>query len=177
MGFLLGILLKGLDFGKMLLGWIWDLLKGIAAFAMAKPWQFATIVLALLLALALWSRAGIQGELETANLTIKDKTAFIEEQDKSLKLYVKALDTEKKNHSASIARSNDAVADLKKTADRALANAQEAKRKAKAEQKRFEEIAEIFGLSNVTTGTAEERIDREQKTNDDFIEAWRKAIR
>jgi Skp family chaperone for outer membrane proteins len=175
MGIALSILLKGLGFGKMLLGFAWDVIKGIFKFAVAKPFQFLTIVLSLALIYAGWYAYGTNQELVETRKIVEEKILFIKGQDKILKEYVQALDTEKKNHQTSIKRSNEAVADLKKAADRALANAQAAGRRAEKDKAKFEQLGRDYGRANDHTKPAQERIDREQATNDEFIKDWRKA--
>lgn len=174
-GIALGILLKGLGFGKLLLGWIWDAIKGIVAFAVAKPFQFLTIVLSIALMIAAWYGINTSNKLVETQRIVDEKVLFIKGQDKILKEYVKALDTEKKNHVASITRSNDAVSKLKRTADDALARAQAAGRAAKKDQQKYDALAQDFGRANPSTGRPEERISREQATNDAFIKEWKKV--
>ena len=174
-GIALSILLKGLGFGKLLLGWIWDAIKGICSFAIAKPFQFLTIVLSIALIIAAWYGINTNKKLIETQRIVDEKVLFIEGQDKVLKEYVKALDTEKKNHVASIARNNDAVSRLKRTADDALARAQAAGQAARKDQQRYDTLAEDFGRVNPSTGRPEERIAREEATNDAFIKEWKKV--
>lgn len=175
MGFALGILLKGLDFGKMLLGWIWDTLKGIFKFAVEKPFQFLTIILSLALIYAAWYGINTKRELIDTNKVVDEKVEFIKGQDIKIKEYVKALDVEKKNHVTSIKRSNDAVADMKRAADNALARANAAGQKALKDKAQFDQMGVDYGRVNDSRATPEQRIKREQETNDSFIKAWRDA--
>lgn len=174
-GLLLGILFKGLGFGKLILTWVWDIIKGIASFAIAKPFQFLTIALSLALIFAAWYGLSTKKELVATQAIVEEKVLFIQGQDKILKEYVTALKVEKQNHVASITRSNEAVAKLKKVADEALAKAQAAGRAAKKDQQRYQELAEEFGRSNPSTGLPEDRIAREEQTNDAFINEWKKV--
>lgn len=171
----LGFLLKLLGLGKTLLNWLWDAVKAIVAFAFKKPFVFFTIVLSLALAGTLWYAYGLQQDLTAAQTTIAAKDKFISEQDKSLRSYVKALDTERETLRKTIETNNKAVADLKRVADQALANAQKEAAKAEAKRQEYIALATKYRNANPSTGTAEERIQREQKTNDDFFADWRRA--
>jgi tRNA (Thr-GGU) A37 N-methylase len=175
LGLALSFLLKGFGFGKMLLGWVWDFIKGVASFAMAKPFQFLTIVLSLALIGAAWYGFNTKKELVETQQIVEEKVLFIKGQDRVLKEYVTALKVEKQNHVASINRSNEAVARLKRVADNALARAQAAGVAAKKDQQRYNELAEQFGRINPSSGAPEERIEREERTNDEFIGEWKKA--
>lgn len=174
-GIALGILLKGLGFGKLLLGWIWDTIKGIFKFAVEKPFQFLTIVLSIALIFAAWYGLSTKKVLTDTQKIVDEKVLFIKGQDKILKEYVKALDVEKKNHVASITRSNDAVTRMKKTADDALARAKKAGIEAKKDQHKYDTLAQNYGRVNPSTGKPEERIKREEATNDSFIKEWKKV--
>lgn len=171
----LSFLLKGFGFGKMLLGWVWDIIKGIASFAMAKPFQFLTIALSLALIGAAWYGFNTKKQLVETQQIVEEKVLFIKGQDRVLKQYVTALKVEKQNHVASVNRSNEAVARLKRVADDALAKAKAAGQAAKRDQQRYNDLAEQFGRANSSQGTPEERIEREEQTNDAFIGEWKKA--
>lgn len=175
MSIIISILLKGLGLGKVLLGWIWDTVKGICKFAVAKPFQFLTIVLSMALIWAGWYGVNTNQELTDTRKIVDEKVLFIKGQDKTIKEYVQALDTEKKNHVASIEKSNSAVASLKRAADKALADAQAAARKAAQDKVKFDKLATDYGRANDSSKPAAERIKREELTNDEFIKDWRKA--
>lgn len=175
MGVIAGIGLKLLSFGKLLLEFILEILKSIFKFALAKPFQFLTIVLSLTLLWAGWYTIQTRAELIQTRHIVDEKVTFIKGQDKVIKEYVTALDTEKKNHVASIKRSNQAVENLKKTADAALARAQAAGIKAAAEKTKYDRLGESYGRTNPSTGKPADRIKREEATNDSFIEEWKKA--
>lgn len=174
-GIALGILLKGLGFGKMLLGWLWDVVKGVCKFAVDKPFQFLVIILSVALVWAGWYAYGTKTELAETKKIVDEKVLFIKGQDKVLKEYVTALSTEKKNHVTDIKRGNEAVNSLKKTADAALAKAQAAGREALKEKAQFDKMGVDYGRANNSKAPAAERIVREQETNDSFIKDWKKA--
>jgi hypothetical protein len=174
-GIALSILLKGLDFGKVLLGWIWDIVKGIFKFAFEKPFQFLTIVLSLALLIAGWYGISTTRELSESQKIVEEKVTFIKGQDIKIKEYVKALDVEKKNHVASIDRSNKAVSNLKKAADEALARANAAGRQAIKDKAQFDQLGRDYGRANNSKAAPAERIKREEATNDSFITEWKKA--
>ena len=174
-GIALGILLKCLGFGKMLMGWFWDAVKGICRFATNKPFQFLVIVLSMALCYAGWYAASQHKQLDDTRKIVDEKVLFIKGQDKILKEYIQDLNIEKKNHVSDIRKSNDAVAGIKHAADAALARAQAAGRQALKDKVKFDNLATVYGRSNVSTGTADERIKREQATNDSFIKEWKKA--
>lgn len=175
MGVSLGIALKLLGFGKVLLGWFWDAVKGIFKFAVEKPFQFLTIALAFALLITGWYAYGTNQKLVATQKVVDEKVKFIKGQDKTIKEYVKALDVEKKNHVTDINRSNNAVASIKRTADQALARAQAAGQKALRDKTTFDQMAQDYGRANDSHKTPAERIKREQETNDSFIKDWRKA--
>lgn len=175
MGVLFGLGLKLLGFGKLILGFILEILKVIFKFALEKPFQFLTIVLSLALLWAGWYSYRTNAELVRTQKVVEEKVTFIKGQNKTIKEYVKALDTEKKNHVASVKRSNDAVASLKRTADQALARAQAAGQHALKDKAQYDQMGVIYGRTNPSTGKAEDRIKREEATNDSFIKEWRKA--
>jgi hypothetical protein len=167
--------LKLLGFGKTLLGWLLGLLKGILDFAFKKPFQFLTIALALALLWCGWYGVSTKRELVETQKVVEEKTKYIKGQQVTITQYVKALDVEKKNHIRDIRKSNDAVDGLRKAADKALAKAQAAGREALKDKRKFDQLGDDYGRANPSTGTAEQRILREQATNDSFIKDWRKA--
>lgn len=171
----LGILLKILGFGKILLGFAWDAIKGIFKFASEKPFQFLTIALAAALLITGWFAYGTSQKLTATQKIVDEKVLFIEGQNKTIKEYVKALDVEKKNHVSDIRRGNDAVASIKKSADAALARAQEAAREALKDKAKFDKLGSDYGRSNPSTGKPQDRIKREEATNDSFIKEWKKS--
>lgn len=165
---MLGIGLKLLGWGKTLMDWLLALAKAIFDFIMKYPWQAAVIGLTALLVFVMWRADGISNELET---TKTEKVAV----EKKLKSYVVALDNEKKAHKNTIADHNRAVRSIKEAADATKKRAEaEAARRLK-EVKKFERLARDFGSANPSTGTAEERILREEKTNGEFIKEFRRA--
>lgn len=168
-----GLLLLG--YGKLLLGYIFDFVKAIFKFATEKPLQFLAIALSLALLWAGWYGYQTKTQLTATQKIVEEKVTFIKGQDIRMKEYVKALDTEKKNHVNDIKRGNNAVADLKKTADAALARAQKAGAEAKKEQVKFDKLGSDYGRSNPSTGKAADRIKREEATNDSFIKEWKKV--
>jgi hypothetical protein len=172
---ILGILLKGLGFTKLIFEWIWQTISGIIKFAIAKPLQFLVIILSMALVWSGWYAYGTKRDLAATQAVVEEKVSFIKGQDIRLKEYVKALDVEKKNHVESIQKTNQAVASLKKTADAALARAQAAGRAAKKDQAKYDQLGKDYGRVNTSSGTAEQRIQREQETNDSFIEEWKKV--
>jgi len=175
MGVLLGLGLKLLGFGKVLLGFVLEVVKAIFRFALAKPFQFLTIILSLTLLWAGWYSYQTQQELVKTQKIVEQKVTFIKGQDVKIKEYVKALDTEKQNHVSDIKRSNDAVASLKKAGDAALARAQAAGRAAAKDQVKYDQMGQVYGRTNSSTGKPEDRIKREEATNDSFIGEWKKA--
>ena len=84
LGIALEFLLKGLGFGKMVLGFLWDIIKGICGFAVEKPFQFLTIVLSLALVYAGWYGANTTRELTQTKKIVDEKVQFIEKQGKTL---------------------------------------------------------------------------------------------
>lgn len=174
MGFM-AIGLKLLGFGKVLLGFVLDMLKGIFKFASEKPFQFLTIALAAALLITGWFAYGTSQKLTATQKIVDEKVLFIKGQDKTIKEYVKALDTEKQNHVTDIKRSNDAVANIKKTADAALARAQAAGQQALRDKAKFDQMGTVYGRTNPSTGKPQDRIKREEATNDSFIKEWKKA--
>jgi len=177
MGFLLGIGSSILGFGKLLFGWILNILLAIFKFALAKPFQFMTILLALTLLWVGWYCVQTKQELVESQKIVEEKVTFIKGQDQVLKQYVAALNVEKTNHVNDIKRGNDAVASVKRTADAALARAQAAGREAKKDQVKFDQLGADYGRVNPSTGKPEVRIKREEATNDSFITEWKKVIK
>ncbi len=175
MGILLSILLKTLGFGKLVMTWIWDAIKGIAKFAWNCPFQFLTLLLSIGLGFLGWYAVATYNILEETRVIVKEKEVFIKQQDAALKQYVKALDTEKTQHRKTIATNNRAIADLKRIADQALASARREAAKVEAKRLEYLALAAKYRAANPSTGTADERIDREQKTTDEFIKDWRKV--
>lgn len=175
MAFGLGLLFKLLGWGKMLLGLIRDIIKGIIKFAIEKPFQFLTVALFIALLFTIWWANGIHKDLVETRKIIETKTKFIKEQNIVLKQYVKTLEVEKKNHVADIQASNKAVANLKKTADDALARTQAEAKKVAVKQAQYRDLAVKYATSNPSDGTAEVRIKREEQTTDQFIDDWKKA--
>jgi septal ring factor EnvC (AmiA/AmiB activator) len=169
----IGILLNILGFGKTIMNWIWDAIKGICAWIVANPVKALIVAIALALAASMWHSHNLSNDLDAANKTIESKNTFIKEQGDKLNKYVKALDAEKTSHQDTIHNNNKAVDSLKKMADEALAEAQKAGRRALTEKKRYDEMAGQFGQANPTSGTPAERIEREENTNDAFIKSWR----
>lgn len=174
MGLILGLGSSLLGYGKVLLSWLLDMIKVIFQFALNKPFQFLTIVLAAMLLWAGWYAVDTKQQLVETQKIVEDKVTYIKGQDKVLKEYVKSLEIEKTNHVRDITRSNSAVANIKKTADAALARAQAAGQAARKDQAKFDKMGADYGRSNVSTGKPEERIKREEATNDSFIKEWRK---
>ena len=174
-GIAMGILLKGLGFGKLVLGLLWNVLKGILEFAAAKPFQFLTIILSIALIWAGWYGVSTKQELVRTQKIVDEKVEFIEKQDKSLKDYTEKLETEKKNHVADIKKSNKAVDSLKKAADQAYARAQVAAQEAKKDQSKYDKLGSDYGRTNPSTGKPQDRIKREEATNDSFIKEWKKV--
>lgn len=174
-GIALGILLKGLGFGKILLGWFWDAVKGTFKFAIEKPFQFLTIILSIALIGAAWYGINTKKQLVHTQSIVDEKVLFIKGQDVRLKEYVTALDVEKKNHVNDIKKSNTAVDSIKKTADAALAKAQAAGREALKDKRKFDQLGVDYGRANDSKKSPAERIAREQDTNDSFIKDWKKA--
>lgn len=175
LGIALEFLLKGLGFGKMVLGILWDIIKGIFGFAVEKPFQFLTIVLSLALVYAGWYGANTTRELTQTKKIVDEKVQFIEKQGKTITEYTTALDKEKKNHVADIKKSNNAVDSLKKAADQAKARAEAAAQAVKKDQVKFDKLAGDYGRYNPSTGKPQDRIKREEATNDSFIKAWKEA--
>lgn len=174
-GIALGILLKALGFGKLLLGWAWDAFKGICKFAIEKPFQFLTILLSLVLVWAGWYTIQTKQQLVETQKVVDEKVKYIKGQDIRLKEYVVALKTEKTNHVNDIKKSNTAVDSIKKAADAAYARAQAAGQKALKDKVKYDDLGRDYGRANISTGKPEERIKREEATNDSFIKEWRKA--
>jgi Skp family chaperone for outer membrane proteins len=175
MGFVLGLGLKALGFGKMLLGWIWDTICGIFKFAVEKPFQFLTIVLALGLVIAGCFAFNTKKELVATQGIVNEKVTFIKSQDKILKEYVKALEVEKTNHVKDIKKSNVAVSNIKQAADRALANAKAEGIKAGAKKQQYLDLANKYSTPNSSQVSDAQRIKNEEETNRAFIKDWRKA--
>lgn len=174
---LLGFGLKLLGFGQLVLGFILDIVKAIFQFALAKPFQFLTILLSLTLLWAGWYGYNVKQDLVATQKVVEEKVTFIKGQDKTIKEYVKALDTEKQNHVVDIKRSNDAVASIKRSADAALARAQKAGQEAKREQVKYDKLGSDYGRTNPSSGKPQDRIKREEATNDSFIKAWKEAAK
>jgi len=172
---LLGLGLKLLGFGQTILSLIWDAIKGICKFAVKKPFQFFTIAFALGLMWAGWYGFQTKQELVKTQQVVQEKVEFIKGQDKTIKEYVGALDTEKKNHVSDIKKSNEAIDNLKKVADEALARAQAAGVKAQKAKAKYDQMAQDYGRANPSTGDPADRIKREEQTNDAFFKNWRKA--
>ena len=165
---MLGLGLKLLGWGKTLMEWLLALVKGIFQFVMKYPWQAAVIGLVAALVFVMWRADGISNELETTQLA-KAKV------EKQLKEYVVVLDNEKKAHANTIKDHNRAVRAIKEAADNTKKRAEaEAARRLK-EVRKFEQLARDYRNANPSTGTAEERILREEKTNGDFIKDFRRA--
>lgn len=174
-GIVLGILLKGLGFGKMLLGWVWDAIKGIFKFAVERPFQFLTIAFAAALFVGGWYAINTTHKLSETQQIVDEKVKFIKQQDIRLNEYVVALDTEKQNHVKDIKKSNSAVDSIKKAADAALARAKAAGAQALKDKVKYDNLATSYGRANKSTGKPEDRIKREEATQDSFIKDWRKA--
>lgn len=175
MGAILGFGLNLLGYGKLLLGFFLDIVKAIFKFALEKPLQFLAILLSLALLWAGWYAYQTKTALTATQKIVEEKVTYIKGQDIRMKEYVKALDTEKKNHVNDIKRGNEAVASVKKSADAALARAQKAGVEAKKEQVKFDKLASDYGRSNPSSGKAADRIKREEATNDSFIKEWKKV--
>lgn len=171
----LGIGLKLLGFGKVILGFLGDAIASIFKFALEKPFQFLTISLSIALVCAGWYGFQTKQELTETQTVVKEKVQFIEKQGVTIKEYVKALDTEKKNHVNDIKKSNIAVESLKKAADEALARAQAAGREIEKDKVKYQALATKYSQANSSAGTADDRIKREEQTTDSFLNDWRKA--
>ena len=171
---LLGIALKFLDWGKTLMGWIGDLFSAIFQIALKYPLQFTIAVLLLVAAFFGYEWHSKDVELKTAKATIVSKQAFIDAQGARLNQYVEALNQEKATLQQTVATNNAAVASLKTTANNALAGAQKAALASKAKSQAYMELATKYQVANPSTGTAEQRIQKEQATTDQFISDWRK---
>lgn len=175
MGAISGYGLVLLAYCKLLLSRFQAAIKAVIKFALEKPLQFLAILLSLALLWAGWYGYQTKTQLTATQKIVEEKVTFIKGQDIRMKEYVKALDTEKKNHVNDIKRGNDAVAGLKRTADAALARAQRAGEEARKDQVKFDKLGSDYGRSNPSTGKAADRIKREEATNDSFIKEWKKV--
>jgi hypothetical protein len=175
MGLFLGIALKALGFGKLLLTLLFEFIKGIVKFAVKYPFQFLTLFLSAVLVFLGWYAVATHNELEQVRIVVKNKETFIKEQGETLKVYVKALEKEKVLHHKTIETNNKAVANLKKVADKAQANARKEAAKVEAKRQEYLTLAAKYKAANPSTGTPQERINREEETTDQFIKDWRKA--
>lgn len=164
-----------LGFGKVALAWLIEIGKQVIAFVFKKPWIALSILLAALLVLSSCNHNETKAELAKTEQVVKDKQNYINTQAGVLQSYVDSLKKEKQTLADTIKTNNDAVSGLQKAADKALANAKEAGAKVEAKSAQYQELADKFGKANLPTGTAEERITREQDTTDDFIREWKKA--
>jgi len=174
-GIALSILLKGLGFGKLLLDGLWKAIQGLFKFAVEKPFQFLTLTLSLGLALLGWYAVATNKELEEVRLVVVTKDKVIREQGETLTKYVKALDVEKKSHVKTIETNNKAVASIKKMADSALAKAKKEAAKVEAVRQDYLTIAARYKNANPSTGSADDRIKREEATNNEFFKEWSKV--
>lgn len=168
-------LLGALGFGKAILEAIFAFLKGIAEFAGKYPFQFLTIVFALgLLGTGWWGFNQKQALIATQKI-VEEKVAFIAGQDKIITQYVTALKVEKQNHVTDIKKQNDSILSIKAAADKLQQQAQAAAAQHKKDMDAYKALATRYAGSNPSTGTPEDRIVREQKTNDQFFKDWKGA--
>lgn len=175
MGIVLGILLKGLGFGKSILGWAWDAIKGIFKFAVEKPLQFLTIALSVALVFAGWYGFSKNEELVQTKIIIQQKTEFIKGQTKILTEYQQTVKIQKQTLIKTVNSHNSEVARIKKTADAALARAKAAGIAAERKAQRYQDMANKYKIIGDSSLPDKERIELEQKMTDEFIEDWRKA--
>jgi hypothetical protein len=171
MSFVLGLL----GFGKVILTWVVELGKKLIDFVFNKPWIALSIVLAGLLVLSSCNHNETKAQLAKTEQTVSSQKAYINTQAGVLTSYVDSLAKEKKTLADTIKINNAAVADIQNTANKALAGAQEAGKKAESKAAQYQTLADKYGQANLSVGTAEERITREQDTTDSFIREWKNA--
>jgi hypothetical protein len=175
MSLLIGILLKGLGFGKILLGWAWEAIKGIVSFAVEKPFQFLTVALSAALVIAGWYGLNKNEELEKTKTIVNEKVEFIKGQDKILTEYKETVKVQKETLIKTVTSHNNEVSRMKKTADAALARAKAAGLQAERKAQTYKSLAEKYKTAGDSDLPDNVRIIREQDTTDNFIADWRKA--
>lgn len=164
-----------LGFGKIILAWVIEVGKQIIAFVFKKPWIALSIILAALLVLSSCNHNETKAELAKTEQVVKDKQAYINTQAGVLTSYVDSLKKEKQTLANTIKTNNDAVRNLQDVADKALAGAKAAGAKVEVKSAQYQALADKYGQANLSVGTAEERIAREQNTTDSFIREWKDA--
>lgn len=163
-----------IKFGLRLLGilstireWAAKIISGVFLFAKNHPWQFAVVML-IGLSTIMYMRAE-----NFANKLVRAEARIVEAQNR-LDLFEAALEFEKDSHRKTIQSHNQEVENLRIAGEQARARAQAEAALRRGEILRYEDLARRFGQANASTGTAEERIAREEATNEEFIqEFWR----
>lgn len=153
------------------LGWIKDIVAGLIGWAIKNPFPAATIVLA---AVCIWGYHSYSVKLDAANHTITTQKTYIADQKVILDQYVVGYKSVTKQLKDTVDQNNKAVADLKKAADDQAAKAKAAGEKAKESESKYQDLATKYLIVNPSTGTAEERIQREEETNDNFFRDFKR---
>jgi uncharacterized membrane protein YcgQ (UPF0703/DUF1980 family) len=169
LGIVFGLLSGAFSWIKVALSFATDLIKsfisGCFDLLKTKPGLFFSIVFALLALIMGYMFFTTKSELDTA----KQEIITLTTSNKNLQ---SALDKEKITLQNTIKINNAAVASLKSTADDALASAQKAMLDSQLTRQKYQNLVAKYSKPNPNTGTAEQRIEREEKTTDQFIGDW-----
>lgn len=169
----MSILLTILGFIKSGFAMLLGFLKAIMDWARANPITALIVSLAIVCAgLGYWGNNQREARI-AAEASLKEQKELNQKLNASLKQYVKALDDEKKLHVQTIKNHNAAVQKLKDEADKAASNAAKEANRIRAERDKYLDVAAKYSNPNNSSGTAEERIAREQRTNDQFFKDFK----
>ena len=178
------ILFGILGIGKAIVLWVVGLIKAIFDFCAKHPLIAAAIFIdILLIAGCYWGYTRHRDALDK-DVTITQLESDIEEKDtlidqlyERLEQYVVALRESREDHVATIRENNQAVRRLKDSADGQLARAREEAERSKEQRDRYFKLSERYREALVEGGTPEERIEREEQINREFIRDFKEVGR
>lgn len=162
----MGIFLSIFGFGKMIFQFVLDIVKQIFAFMLAKPWIAATIALSLALGYCSYTGNETHKKLVATELVVVQQKTLVKKFQLAYNDEHKLLVTTIKTH-------NNEVLELKKIGDEALARAKEEAAKNAVVIRKYQTLSVKYSIANSSEGTAEERIAREEKTNDQFFQEFK----
>lgn len=173
----IGIALKLLGFGKTILGFFLGILKDIMGFAEKHPILFCAILLDIVLLYGCYRgyKWHMKANAEASQITnLKSDNAGLSMR---LKQYSKALTEAQQQLVDTITDNNKAIDRLKQEADKQKARAEAEAAKVRAVRDQYVVLEGKYAKANPSTGTAEERLAREQATNRQFITDFQKVKR